>query len=125
MGHRRHERSHFIVLKVHYGLAYLWHDRHRQSHTQKRAEPMACKQPFGISLYCEPVIEINCQPPVPGQIGGAVSGCFAQQLKIVDSDYIIIVVAKLQTGSGGILKAIENGLHHLAMRPGGCSTITT
>ena len=80
---------------------------------------MACKQPFGISLYCEPVIEINCQPPVPGQIGGAVIGCFAQQLNIVDSDCIIIVVAKLQTGSGGILKAIENGLHHLSMRPGG------
>jgi hypothetical protein len=51
MGQRRHEGSHFIVLKVHYGLPYLWHDRHCHSHPQKRGELMACKQLFGISLY--------------------------------------------------------------------------
>ena len=77
---------------------------------------MACKQPFGISLYYEFVIEIDYQLPFLGQIGGGFSGCFAQQLNIVDSDYITIYVAKLQTGSGGILKLIDNGLHHLAIR---------
>ena len=81
---------------------------------------MACKQPFVISLDCKFVIKINCKQPLPGQIDGAVSGCFTIQLNIVDSDcIIIIVVEKLQTGSGGGLKAIQNGLHHIVMWPAG------
>ena len=81
---------------------------------------MACKQPFVISLDCKFVIKINCKQPLPGQMDGAVSGCFTIQLNIVDSDcIIIIVVEKLQTGSGGGLKAIQNGLHHIVMWPAG------
>ena len=51
---------------------------------------MACKQPFGISLYYEFVIEIDYQLPFLGQTGGGFSGCFAQQLNIVDCDCITL-----------------------------------
>ena len=51
---------------------------------------MACKQPFGISLYYEFVIEGDYQLPFLGQIGGGFSGCFAQQLNIVDCDCITL-----------------------------------
>ena len=78
---------------------------------------MACKQPFVISLDCKFVIKISCKQPFPGQIDGAVSGCFTIQLNIVDSDsIIIIVVEKLQTGSAGGLKAIQNGLRRAIER---------